>query len=454
MPLCRVPPTCACWAFLLVLAAGQPVRADEALLRADGCCGDLEARVDDLEATGARKGNRRMSLTISGLITWPVMAWYDGAEGDTYVVSNEIRRPRVRFAGEAHVQDGWTAGFAAEVGSAPRPFAPMDQRSYDPSSGTLEVRQFNWSLKSTAFGQLTVGQLSQATDGITEISLANTGGVVTSSLPIMLGYYERGWFLRRDDGTLTGLRFGDFLFRGRSDAWGEGHRWTAVRYDTPAFGGFTLSGTWGENDLADIALRYAGEWGRLRFAAGLGLTRWRDQGPGDDSGCAMIPGKRSDCWELGGSVSVMDSGTGLFANAAAGYYADRLTSELYGNKTGIKDDESFVYAVAGIERQWSEMGKTTLFAQIWHKQLGAGVSYTGGLLDAAPLGALPFVSGGDATVFGVSAVQVLAEGVEVYASLNRTLMQVETSADGTPAGAVTTGIRPFDSLFGGMSVRF
>jgi hypothetical protein len=33
-------------------------------------------------------------------------------------------------------------------------------------------------------------------------------------------------------------------------------------------------------------------------------------------------------------------------------------------------------------------------------------------------------------------------------------MQVETSADGTPAGAVTTGIRPFDSLFGGMSVRF
>jgi hypothetical protein len=168
----------------------------------------------------------------------------------------------------------------------------------------------------------------------------------------------------------------------------------------------------------------------------------------------MIPGKRSDCWELGGSVSVMDSGTGLFANAAAGYYADRLTSELYGNKTGIKDDESFVYAVAGIERQWFELGKTTLFAQIWHKQLGAGVSYTGGLLDAAPLGALPFVSGGDATVFGVSAVQVLAEGVEVYASLNRTLMQVETSADGTPAGAVTTGIRPFDSLFGGMSVRF
>lgn len=454
MPSCGVLRTRAFCAFAVFSTAGLDVRAGELRPAVSTCCGDLEARVAELEATAALKGNRRMALNVSGLITWPVMAWYDGAQGDAYIVSNEVRRPRFRFSGEAPIADGWSAGFAAEIGSSPRPFAPLDQLNYDASSGAMESRQFNWNLKSKAYGQLTAGLLSEASDGITEISLANTGGVVTPSLPVMLGYFERGWFMRRDDGVLSGLRFGDLLFRGRSDAWGEGHRWTGVRYDTPAFGGFTLSGTWGENDLADAALRYAGEWGRLRFAAGLALTRWREEGPGNDSGCALTPGRRTNCWELGGSVSIMDTPTGLFANLSAGYYADRLTGDIYGSKPGIEDQERFFYAAAGIERQWFDVGKTTLFAQVWHKDLGAGISYTGAPLDAAPLGALPFVSGGDAAVFGISAVQVLAEGVEVYASLNRTLVDVRTSADGTRAGEVTTGIRPFDFLTGGMSVRF
>lgn len=454
MPPCGVPGTRTVWVLILVLAAIAQVQAEEASHGAANCCDGLEARVAELEATAIRKGTRRMSLSVSGLITWPVMGWYDGAEGDAYIVSNEVRRPRFRFSGEAAIAQGWSAGFAAEIGSAPRPFAPMDQRAYEASSETMEVRLFNWTLKSASYGQITLGQLSEASDGITEVSLANTGGVVTASLPIMLGYFERGWFMRRDDGALTGLRFGDFLFRGRSDAWGEGHRWTALRYDTPAFGGFTVSGTWGENDFTDAAVRYTGEWGRLRFAAALAIANWREEALGNSSGCAFTAGRRSDCWEVGGSASLMDTPTGLFANAAAGYYSDNLTADLYGNKPGIVDTERFFYAAAGIERQWLDLGKTTLFAQVWHKDIGAGISYTGAALDAAPLGALPFVSGGEATLFGISAVQVLADGVEVYASLNRTMLEVDTSRDGTPTGAVTTGIRPFDFLIGGMSVRF
>ena len=32
------------------------------------CCADLEERVAELEATTARKGNRKMSLTVSGQV--------------------------------------------------------------------------------------------------------------------------------------------------------------------------------------------------------------------------------------------------------------------------------------------------------------------------------------------------------------------------------------------------
>ena len=42
------------------------------------CCADLEERVAELEATTARKGNRRMSLTVSGQVTRSILYWNDG----------------------------------------------------------------------------------------------------------------------------------------------------------------------------------------------------------------------------------------------------------------------------------------------------------------------------------------------------------------------------------------
>ena len=42
------------------------------------CCADLEERVAELEATTARKGNRKVSLTITGQVTTGVMYWNDG----------------------------------------------------------------------------------------------------------------------------------------------------------------------------------------------------------------------------------------------------------------------------------------------------------------------------------------------------------------------------------------
>src|SRR3954453_22850453 len=40
------------------------------------CCADLEERVAELEATTARKGNRKMSLTVTGQVHRTVI-WYD-----------------------------------------------------------------------------------------------------------------------------------------------------------------------------------------------------------------------------------------------------------------------------------------------------------------------------------------------------------------------------------------
>lgn len=44
------------------------------------CCADLEERIAELEATTARKGNRKVTLTISGWVNEAVFFWDDGVE--------------------------------------------------------------------------------------------------------------------------------------------------------------------------------------------------------------------------------------------------------------------------------------------------------------------------------------------------------------------------------------
>ena len=61
-----------------VLAGGFATSASAADLGGN-CCADLEERIAELEATTARKGNRKVSLTVSGWVGQQVMWWDDGA---------------------------------------------------------------------------------------------------------------------------------------------------------------------------------------------------------------------------------------------------------------------------------------------------------------------------------------------------------------------------------------
>ena len=58
----------------LVVGVGSARAAD----LGGNCCADLEERIAELEATTARKGNRKMSLTITGQVHRMVLWWDDG----------------------------------------------------------------------------------------------------------------------------------------------------------------------------------------------------------------------------------------------------------------------------------------------------------------------------------------------------------------------------------------
>ena len=68
-----------------LLAGGLSAGSASAADLGGNCCADLEERIAELEATTARKGNRKVSLTISGWVGQQVMFWDDGEEQNVYV---------------------------------------------------------------------------------------------------------------------------------------------------------------------------------------------------------------------------------------------------------------------------------------------------------------------------------------------------------------------------------
>ena len=85
------------------------------------CCADLEERIAELEATTARKGNRKVSLTISGWVNEAVFFWDDGTESNVYVGTNFVEQSRFRVLGEAKINADWSAGYILEIGVAGYP---------------------------------------------------------------------------------------------------------------------------------------------------------------------------------------------------------------------------------------------------------------------------------------------------------------------------------------------
>src|SRR5262245_34935991 len=91
------------------------------------CCSDLEERVAELEATTARKGNRVVSLQISGTVHESLIFFDDGAESDAYVVTNTGYQSRLNISGKGQISPDLTAGFLITLGAWGSPSLTVDQ---------------------------------------------------------------------------------------------------------------------------------------------------------------------------------------------------------------------------------------------------------------------------------------------------------------------------------------
>jgi predicted porin len=368
---------------LLVSAAmcGPALAAD---LGGD-CCADLEERVAELEATAARKGNRKVSLTIYGQVNTGLMYFDNGSDSNLFVIDNQVSNSRFGLRGEAKINPSMSAGFLIEVAAGLGAESSAVTETNDDGSTTgdnrMEIRHASWYLAHNQLGKLTVGRTSMSTDAISEIDLGGANIVAQSGL----------YFGNDIQVSGTGKRFDSFATGNY-----EFDRNNAVRYDTATAAGFQASAAFGENDRWDIALRYAGEFSGFRLAAGIGYGVGSDNS--DVSATAeAIPGF-DEARILLGSASVLHVGSGLFLSGSA---ARRDVDVIGANK----DVEQTYWSVrGGIAKNWFGIGNTVLYGEYhkWHSDQDLTVS---GLATTS----------NEAAIWGLGVVQNIdAAAMELY----------------------------------------
>lgn len=464
----------------LVLAIGLSIGSAPAKAADLGgdCCADLEERVAELEATTARKGNRKVSLSVSGYVNEAVLFWDDGHEQNIYTGTNDAARGRFRFVGDAKINKEWSVGYLLEVGVRSNRLNRTDQNhssgfsntpSGEVSANGLDLRQSAWWIQSTKLGRVWLGQTDQATERITEINLSATN--------LFLKHYGRwnsSFRLYAPNGSLSTNTWGQILpqsgFTGEGVP-GEGDRWNLVRYDTPEFGGFVASAAWGDDDFWDVALRYAGEHAGFKFAGGIGYAAWVGQGPLNSRGCAISGGK-SDCETLGLSGSVMHSDSGLYFTGAYGIKWDNNREAAFKAVVPgvgkIEDSDSFYSLMVGVERKFGvlgELGKSTIYGEFEHYDTGAIISGNGATASAAPrslnslfgLVGSYYGAGADIDVWGIGFNQNIEKAsMDLYIAWRHAEGEVYGSNNGAKGGpnARTVDIEAMDMIMGGSRIQF
>lgn len=337
------------------------------------CCSDLEERVAELEATTARKGNRKVSLTISGYVAQELTWWDDGAESNAYLHGlGPTQATHVKFTGEAQFAPGWTAGYTLRIQNlADNPFgknaatgAAINQSSADFDQG-LNVQMSFWYVQSKEFGKVSVGRQADASKSVAMFT-DQSGTQIVDNYTFLAGFPQFG--IRRNGALVPGMTWGQlgYCYSQNVPLGGDcdGLVMNSVRYDSPVFGGFSVSASWGEDDDWEIAARYAGKWNDFKVSLGAGYSENTDE---RISGTVVMASKDSQFFQAGGYIEHQP--TGLFVHAAYGR-EDNNGALLTNGK--IAPDSHHWYVKSGIRRKWIPLGATVLYGDYaqYDDQLG------------------------------------------------------------------------------------
>ena len=375
-----------------LLAGGLTASSASAADLGGNCCADLEERIAELEATTARKGNRKVSLTISGWVAEQVMWWDDGQETNTYVGGiGTTLGSHFKVTGQATIAPGWSAGYVLHVevdGSDSLTWNADNKTGVGVYGGTgnyVQALQSFWFIKSDHLGKVSVGQQSQASDN-TAILVDGSGSLVPAN---WVAFDVNNFDRKLSGGGSVGTWGGAGSCAGMGGAWGDcnGLTQNVVRYDSPTYAGFSVSASWGADDMWDVAARYAGEAGGFKVATAAAYTEVNDANY--NSGSLAVADVDADYFQVGGYVEHV--ATGVFIYGAYGLLDNHLSPV-------AEDQVENYYIKAGLRERWTPLGHTVLYGEYLKNNDGAAVG------DNCTLGNVSCTSS-DLDVWGAGIVQ-------------------------------------------------
>lgn len=440
-----------------ILVDGAAMSAAKAADLGGNCCADLEERVAELEATTARKGNRKMSLTVSGQVGRAIMYYNDGRESKTFAgFENTVESSRFMFSGTAKVNPRLSAGFemmvdvglgAVSTGISNAPNAVAVANAAPPSQNVdgnwggdsvLRVRTANWYLEDRDLGRVTVGRIN-AGGAITGIDLGGIGTGATSKIFLFGASLQ---FRNAATGALSGLSIG-----AGPSAFGHCQgcdRLEGIAWDSASLGGFLLRAAWGENDVSTFSVRYAGEFHGFQVAAGIGAQLQSRAGQIDGTGATVSPaiggyGLTSTAGrpvnDYGASLAIKNVPSGIFVQ---GHYAWSEYRVDGGNAANAR--QSHWLAQGGVAKNWFGPGDTAIYGE--YGQGKDNVFESAAVL--ATVGA-----GSNATLLGLGVNQKIdAAAMEIYAGWRR------FSLNTTAVAAGAAGLEDINIVYSGARIRF
>ncbi len=285
-----------------------------------------------LDATPVSRGivtsrKDKVAVKLYGHINRGALFSDDGDETNLYNVDNANAQSRFGIRGIVNISENFAVGSHIELGLNSNLSSAVDQNNKN-TDFDLTDRIIEMFLDDDRYGRLSIGQGHTATDGSSEVDLSGTMMVGYSEVSLIAGGQ---FFFDKNAQVLSGTRvrnvFNNFDGLGREDR---------VRYDTPIFHGFQLSGSINNDDGGDAAIRYSGKFGETLFAAAAAWASPDDQIPDVDN-------------QYNGSAAVLfDMGLNF---AVAGGYRD-----LDGARSG--NDATFAYGKVGYRRKFFSPGDT------------------------------------------------------------------------------------------------
>ena len=372
------------------------------------CCADLEERVAELEATTVRKGNKKVSVTLSGWVVKLGSWWDDGHETNFYVGDKDTTlSSHFQISGSAQISPGWSAGYTIAVETAGQSasvgFCENQFNDNCALFGDINTLLSYMWIKSDAYGTVNWGQLSQATDNVA--LLPDLSGTIIEANAVL--FDGAGMFVRPKGAKNSNDLSTDFAWGGvvncLSGGGGvgadcAGYPYNGFRYDTPTWAGFSVSTGYYEDDVWDVAVKYAADWNSVKFSAAVGYTQLTDEGcnvansasaknngVGNCTNAVVLGGggapfqnyrKDAEIFQVGASIMHVPSGLFVY-----GLYQREQndgtqwkTPVFNGNPlfdinakarlvNSDANETDVFYVKAGIKKAWMPAGATVLFGE-------------------------------------------------------------------------------------------